>query len=182
MDALSTNEAFLSFLFGNGVVLGLVWAFAKWRRIDGFHLFERQPRLTWLIFAFPLLLLAEAVAARHSPIPSDPVMDALLTEWTAWQLVVAIVIVAPIVEEYVFRGVALVWLRRHVSEFPAAILTAIGWAALHCQYDLFWMSAIAAVGILLAYLRLAGAPLRLTIALHAANNAIALLLYFEMNG
>ena len=174
---LTANSAFWSFLFGNGVALGVVWAFSKWRKVDGFHRFERHLRLTWLLVAFPLLLLAEAVAARFSPIPNDPAVDTLLTQWSSWQLVVAIVLVAPLVEEYVFRGVALVWLRRHIPEFASALITAIAWAALHGQYDLFWMSAIAAVGILLAYLRMAGAPLLLTIVLHAANNAIALMLY-----
>ena len=66
-----------------------------------------------------------------------------------------------------------------MSELAVALISAIGWATLHGQYDLFWMSAIAAVGILLAYLRFAGAPLALAIALHAANNAIALWLYYQ---
>jgi membrane protease YdiL (CAAX protease family) len=178
MDMLpDSDRLFLSFLLGNGVVLLLVWAVARWRRIDPFHRFPYHPRCAWLVVAFPLLLIAQSIASRYSPIPADPTMDALLTGWPVWQLVVAIVLVAPLVEEYIFRGVALVWLRRYFNEMGTAILTATGWAALHGQYDLFWMAAIGAIGILLAYLRMAGASLGFVIALHAANNAIALTLY-----
>ncbi len=152
----------------------LAWAFAAWRKVKATQLFPTDPRLKWLVAAYPLILLAEYIGLKFHPVPADPMIDALLANWALWQSVIVIVIAAPLAEEYIFRGVLLVWLRRKIGEFGAVILTALGWAALHTQYDLIWMSAIAASGILLGYIRMRGGSLWLVMGIHAANNAIAL--------
>ncbi len=55
------------------------------------------------------------------------------------------------------------------------MVTALAWAAIHVEYDLYWKAPIFAIGLLLGVARLRTGSLYLTIALHAALNLVALL-------
>lgn len=172
--ALTPTTTFIIALLSFVIMAGIVWPFAKWRKVDAAHQFPVDSRLKWLVAAYPVILAAEYFGMQYHPVPDDPLIEALFGQWSLWQLILVTVIAAPLAEEYIFRGVVLVWLHRRIGEFGAAILSALGWAALHTQYDLIWMGAIAASGVLLAYIRMRGGSLWLVIAIHAANNAIAI--------
>jgi membrane protease YdiL (CAAX protease family) len=99
------------------------------------------------------------------------------------QIALAIVVVAvlvPIVEETLFRGVLYQWLRGHLGVGPAAILSALVFAAAHL------LSVGLALWKLLPVLFLMGCLLALTfqrtrslyasMVLHGANNAVAIAL------
>ena len=173
-SATSPMTTFIITLFGFVIMAGIAWPFALWRKVNAAHAFPQDSRLKWLVAAYPLILAAQYLGMKFYPVPSDPLMTELFTQWSTWQLVIVTVVAAPLAEEYLFRGVLLVWLRRHIGEFGSAVITALGWAALHVQYDFIWMGAIAASGILLAYIRMRGGSLWLVIGIHAANNAIAI--------
>lgn len=156
------------------IMAAIAWAFGKWRKAKANTAFEPDRRLKWLVAAYPLIMAAQYAGMKFHPIPPDPLVSEMLSNWALWQTVLVIVIAAPLAEEYIFRGVLLVWLHRHVRELGAAIISALAWASLHTQYDLFWMGALAASGVLLAYIRMRGGSLWLVIAIHAANNAFAI--------
>jgi membrane protease YdiL (CAAX protease family) len=74
-----------------------------------------------------------------------------------WQLVLtfaAIVVLAPLGEELLFRGLLLRALARRVRFWPAALLSSLFFAAAHLDAYLLWPRAIALVGtgIALAWL------------------------------
>lgn len=173
-NELSPNSLFFAAILSFVLMAAVAWAFGMWRRVQSMHLFPTDKRLKWLVAAYPLILVAEYIGLQFYPVTVDPAMGQMLSSWTLWQTIIVIVIAAPLAEEYIFRGVVLVWLHRTIGEFGAAILSALAWASLHLQYDLIWMGAIAASGVLLAYIRMRGGSLALVIAIHAANNAIAL--------
>lgn len=97
---------------------------------------------------------------------------------SARQLIVfslAVVLLAPIFEEIVFRGFLLqsllIWAPR--QRFACALLTSLGFAAMHTQYHhLQTAIALTLLSLMLCYARLVSRGLKLPIMLHMLNNAI----------
>lgn len=56
-------------------------------------------------------------------------------------------------EEFIFRGFILAALSRALGFWPAALLSSLAWAATHTQYPLDMRAVIAAIGVLLAWIR-----------------------------
>ncbi len=88
----------------------------------------------------------------------------------------AFLVVGPFWEEILFRGFLFEGVR-HSSWGPAgAILcSALGWALLHFQYDLFGMAMIALLGVVLGIVRWKSNSLRPALVLHLFNNFLATL-------
>ena len=95
----------------------------------------------------------------------------------------ALIVAAPLGEEFLFRGFLLEGFRHPwLGTFGAVLLTSVLWAALHMQYVYFGIVMILAVGIFLGYCRLKTGSLWLCIWLHAFMNLVAtveLLIYLN---
>lgn len=86
----------------------------------------------------------------------------------------ALIVCAPILEETLFRGYILgVWLESKLHPWVAILLTSILWSAIHLQYDLYDMTFIFALGVLLGYARVKSNSLFPAIVIHAAWNLLA---------
>ncbi len=86
----------------------------------------------------------------------------------------AVVVAGPIAEEFLFRGFLFAGLQHSRMGAPAAIaITALAWAGIHLQYDLYGMMSIFLGGLLLGFVRLKTGSLPLCILLHALMNLIA---------
>jgi uncharacterized protein len=89
---------------------------------------------------------------------------------------IAIVIFAPIFEESFFRGFILTGLKEtKLGVNGAVLLTAVAFAALHIQYDIFGMINVLVLGIVLGVIRLQTRSLWSSIFFHAGWNFLALL-------
>lgn len=86
----------------------------------------------------------------------------------------AVVLIAPLVEELLFRGLLQNALMRHMQPIAAIIIAAIIFAAVHLQ--IYATPALMVVGAAFGLLYYRTGSLRTTIALHMANNALGLLL------
>lgn len=92
-----------------------------------------------------------------------------------WLLWLAVVVAAPVVEEFFFRGFLLEGLRRaRLGNLAAVAISSVLFAVIHGQYDLFDMTAVLTLGALLAFARIASGSLYLVIALHALNNLVSM--------
>jgi membrane protease YdiL (CAAX protease family) len=86
----------------------------------------------------------------------------------------ALVLFGPMFEEVLFRGFMFAGIRRSRLGVPGAVvITALLWAAIHLQYDLYGIATIFALGIVLGAARARSGSLVLTFALHAAINLVA---------
>ncbi|NJK62456.1 MAG: CPBP family intramembrane metalloprotease [Synechococcaceae cyanobacterium SM2_3_1] len=91
-------------------------------------------------------------------------------------LVVALVIAAPLTEEFFFRGFLLPgWQSSWPGPVGALLLTSGFWAGIHLQYDLFDITLIFGVGILLGLARWRSGSLFTPLAMHALNNLLSVL-------
>jgi uncharacterized protein len=83
----------------------------------------------------------------------------------------AVVIVAPVTEELLFRGfLHRGWASCRLGVSGAVVLTSALWAALHQQYNWFGVLWIFLLGLILGWLRQRSGSTTLTIVLHALNN------------
>ncbi len=117
-----------------------------------------------------------------------------------WLFVLAIVIVAPLYEEVIFRG--LLWsalaeqfntvqLRAATtasvtlstkSAIAASLVTSLIFATIHLQYGLYEISTLVVLALIFCYARIKSGSLLLPIMLHIVNNGVALALYMTQMG
>lgn len=146
--------------------------------------------LAFGIGMFGLLLLfmigSQALTYWLDKAPSDFVDPLYQSVSSVWLLVLAMVIVAPVYEELVFRG--LLW--KAISEqflhqsptkgaIIASVLTSLIFALIHLQYGLYEISTIVVLALIFCYARYKSGSLLLPILLHIINNGAAMWLYLS---
>jgi membrane protease YdiL (CAAX protease family) len=83
----------------------------------------------------------------------------------------AVVVMAPIGEETLFRGFLFRgWQRSVRNAWPAIIVTALLWALVHVQYDLYLIAQVFAYGLVLGWFRWVTGSTILTMLLHGLIN------------
>lgn len=141
-------------VLGIGLAIGFGW----WVAVD----------------ALAMSLLASATGYEPPPVQQE-LADALaapgLVQVAAW---VAIVIVAPLGEELVFRGIIFLGLARWLGGLPAAVISSLLFGLIHLQPDLAgtaFMTAYAApFGLFACWLLHRYGTLWLPIGVHAGSN------------
>ena len=90
--------------------------------------------------------------------------------------VLALVVAAPLMEELLFRGFLLPgYAASKLGPIGAVALTSIAWAAMHVQYETFYVVQIFILGCAFGWLRLRSGSTLLTLILHGTVNAVAIL-------
>jgi len=92
---------------------------------------------------------------------------------------ISVVIIAPIAEEFLFRGFLFSQLKRtKLGGWGAVSLSSFLWTIIHFQYETLILFVLFIFGIFLGYIRMAYGSLSLPIILHAMNNAFAFTLAY----
>ena len=132
-----------------------------------------------LVFA-----LAETVAGQSQT--SKEVIDLYHTARSSHQisaLAFLAVLVAPLLEELLFRGFLLPgWTASRLGPAGAIGLSSALWALGHMQYDVFGMAHVFCLGVLLGWLRLHSGSIFTPMILHTLQNAgtLAVLTTFNL--
>jgi len=117
---------------------------------------------------------------------------------SVWLLIIAMVVIAPIYEELLFRGIiwsalkeqfAIKFDKRGLSKaeglaqseahgaLMASLITSLVFAIMHLQYGLYEISTIVVLAFIFCYARYKSGSLLLPIALHICNNGLAMWQY-----
>ena len=89
---------------------------------------------------------------------------------------ISVVVVAPIIEEFLFRGFLYSQLRRSfLRDWGAMAVSSLVWTAIHFQYEIGILFFLFLFGLFLGYLRLKYGSLLIPIVLHAINNLLSFL-------
>lgn len=95
---------------------------------------------------------------------------------TLWLLGIALVVAAPLTEEIVFRGFMYRgFAASRVGVAGAIVIPAAIWAAMHVQYENFFIIQIFLLGVVFGLLRFGSGSTLLTIVLHGVVNLSSLL-------
>ena len=91
---------------------------------------------------------------------------------------IAVVVFAPLVEELLYRGMLLSWLRRVMPAWGAVAISALVFAGVHLLDPNAWLvvPGLFLIGVALGYVALRTGSLGLPIMLHAGVNLTAMLL------
>ncbi len=133
----------------------------------------RQTTLRWLLCTVLLagLLDVAAYIAGYPPVP-DWMLDVYRSAMFLPLLLVALVVVAPVLEELVFRGFLFEGLRHsRLGNAGAIVLASLVWASIHFQYEWFYIGQIFVVGLLFGAARWSTGSLIPPILAHALMNA-----------
>lgn len=136
-----------------------------------------------------MLLIIATGEVLMTAFDSSPLLflDGLLTPASFWWLIIAIVVVAPLYEEILFRGFLFgvlnakspsppVFLGLTNPEIFALATSSVCFACVHLQYDTIGMMVILALGVLFCHARIKHG-LGLAIFLHFLNNALTMCVY-----
>lgn len=165
------------------VVVGLVGLFARLRRGITVRDYLGLRGVSGRRFArWGLALLAVCAASDlitwwlGRPLVPEFVVEAYATAGFVPLLWLALLVAAPVSEELFFRGFLFAGLLHSpLGGWGAVGLTALAWAAIHQQYDLYGVGIVFVVGLLLGYARLRTGSVVLCLALHALMNLLATL-------
>ena len=92
---------------------------------------------------------------------------------------ISVVIIAPIAEEFIFRGFLYSQLSRtKIGPWGAVTLSSLLWTVIHFQYEVLILIVLFIFGIFLGYIRMAYKSLSLPIMLHGINNLFAFLMAY----
>lgn len=112
----------------------------------------------------------------------DPLYESVSS---VWLLILAMVIVAPLYEELVFRGLLWSAIAEQFSSSStpyhgaliASIITSLVFAVMHLQYGGYEISTIVILALIFCYARIKSGSLLLPMLLHIINNGAAMWQY-----
>jgi membrane protease YdiL (CAAX protease family) len=132
--------------------------------------------LAWLVY----ILFAAVLSPLLHPDQQDVTQELGTDKSSAISIAVAgilIVVLAPLSEELFFRGFMLASLRRSMPLWPAALIAAVVWGALHLSGGNIGVAIqLSVFGVILAWLYERSGTLWAPITAHALNNTIAFVL------
>ncbi len=164
------------------VLIAVTWSFAAMRKngpaMRDYFALRWPPRaeVARAVVCFFLFLAASDTftVLMDRPIVPDFMVHAHRTAGFTPLLWVTVLVMAPLTEEFFFRGFLLTGLQQSkAGPVGAAVITAGVWAVIHLQYDWHGILLIFVGGLLLAWVRMRTASLPLCMALHALMNLIA---------
>lgn len=191
--ALNTRrpiEALVSGITAYGAVFFMVLLFVRVRRHASLAaLGIRRVQWRWILAALPFIFLAFALESitgllSQSLFPQTPANQCIdirnAYQGALWLAIIGVAIVAPVVEEIVFRGMVFGWLRGRLPVVWAVVISAVLFSLEHIgflQVTLFL--PIFSTGIVLAILYHHAGSVWPTVLVHGIFNLIATLVLFS---
>ncbi len=140
----------------------------------------------WIAAGLALqILVAVVVGSLLNLLPGEPsqqqvveVASEVPRDWVLVVVFALLVVVAPVVEEIVYRGVLLSRLRRSMGPWPAILVAAGAFAAIHLvdPAAVYAVPGLFLIGVALGWLALSTGDLGVPIAVHAGVNLTAVVL------
>lgn len=136
---------------------------------------SRSTTLRWLLYtALLLAALDRASVLAGYPVVPDWMKEIYRTAHFPMLLFFAIVVLAPVFEELLFRGFVFEGLRRsRLGVTGTIVLASAAWACVHLQYEWFYVGQIFGLGVLLGVARAQADSVVLPILMHSVSNGIA---------
>lgn len=169
------------------VMLLVFWAISKtkqgsFKEIYSLHKVKKTALFKWSLVVIALHLIV-AVFFFVFDVPLPPYMvEVYTTADYFWLVVVAVVIAAPIIEEFNFRGVILSGFEVKFGFVPAMIIVSSIFALIHEQYQWEYLIWVFILALIVSIAKKQTGTLLVPIYLHALANVLAtidLILYMR---
>jgi uncharacterized protein len=177
------NALFLATMLSTAATIGLIALLVKFRGYparDYLALYWPTRRSVLIAFGGLAVLLFTTDLTSYllgRPLVPTVMVDVYRTSWLP-TLLLAMVVLAPLGEETLFRGFLYEGIAAsRAGPIVAIIVSTVTFALLHAQYDWYGILGVAAIGLYLGVVRYRAGSLFLTMLLHAVGNLVAT---FEM--
>ena len=138
--------------------------------------------LIFFLFLYSIVLMKFQVHPSQGSHPAVPALAGAKNDpGMKLSIILLAVVLAPIIEEIMFRGALYSWLRERLSAAPAIFISAFLFASLHPQ-GLVGLAPLTAIGIVLGFLREWRGNLTVCMAAHACVNGGTLSLLLLLFG
>ncbi len=132
-----------------------------------------------LLWVAAILLVSVAFDFLIQLLGIDRIPQSMFDMWnksgSLWLLALAVVIAAPVWEELLFRGFLMRGLASSVvGGAGAVVIAALIWTLMHVQYEWYYLTVLFCLGLLLGAARLVTGSVLVPIAMHIAQNLLAL--------
>jgi len=179
-EALQTDGLLvsLSMVVSTPVVVGLCWLLIHLRRGPSLAEYLGLRGFGWkdAVLGLVGLGLVWGLGVWICPEPSDWMIKIWHNRGPLPLFLVAIVVLAPVVEEVLFRGFAFAGLSTgRTGAWGATVITTLAWSSLHLQYGWRELTLVFGLGLVLGWMRARSGSLWLAMGLHALNNALSTL-------
>ncbi|MHC4445007.1 MAG: lysostaphin resistance A-like protein [Planctomycetota bacterium] len=136
---------------------------------------ERSVVIKWILVTVILMIVLDvSTYIVERSVVWDYMIKAYETAYYTPLLYLAVIVMAPLVEEILIRGFLIPGIRGSVvGATGAVLLSSLVFAVMHVQYDLFGMSQCFVIGVVFGIARLRTGSTLLTILLHALINLVA---------
>jgi membrane protease YdiL (CAAX protease family) len=181
--SLESNGFFLSISIcvSAPLVIGLTVLFAKIRKKITVKQYLNFHKTSWKQFCkWSLVLLLFLVCSDKLTLflgrPTVPnfMVKAYTTAYFTPLFWLAVVVVAPLVEEISIRGFLFKGIEHSkIGPLGAVLITSLIWAILHVQYDAYGIASIFTGGLLLGCARLNSKSIWVPVTMHVLMNIIA---------
>ncbi|MBF2719563.1 CPBP family intramembrane metalloprotease [Psychrobacter sp. NG254] len=157
-----------------------------WRQYLAIKPFSLSVGMGMLGLLLIFMIVSQVLTYLLDMTPLDFVDPLYQSVSSVWLLVFAMVIVAPIYEEVVFRGI--LWsaiaeqftapsYSANYGAIVASMITSLIFAIIHVQYGIYEISTIVVLALIFCYARIKSGSLLLPIVLHIVNNGAAMWQY-----
>ncbi|WP_240985475.1 CPBP family intramembrane glutamic endopeptidase [Acididesulfobacillus acetoxydans] len=181
-NGFATQASFLGLICFLKRVRHWTWADLGWRRVAVKPLLGRIVGL--YIFAWVINVAYAVVIYKYGiSLPKKDVYTVLLTHVSALTLLLNVLlaaVLAPMIEETLFRGIIFSSLKSYFGPGTAAVLSAALFSGLHLQLVGFIPRFV--LGLMLAYLYSKNRSLYPSMVFHSLNNLVATLLMAGITG
>jgi len=181
--SLSSNGFFIAIteIVSGVICTPLTLLFARLRKnilvkdYIGFRKPSKREWAQWLLILAAFLFLSDMVSLLlHQPIVPPFMADAYKTAYFLPALLFAIIVVAPIFEEILFRGFLFQGIRySRLGPMGAVGITSFFWAIIHLQYDVYGVATVFAMGLLLGLVRIKTDSIYLVTVIHSLASLVA---------
>jgi membrane protease YdiL (CAAX protease family) len=184
VDALPYNGDFLPWatfaaapLCTAAVIAAARWRATDWRGYLAFKPAYVSPWMRWMLVIIVFGAICDTLTlAQGRPVVTEFARVAYSSATFKPLLWLAFVLVAPLFEEIFFRGFVFKGLEHsRLGGRGAVFVTALFFAMLHVQYDLWGMLQVFGGGMIFGYARWRTGSLYVTISMHVWMNLVATL-------
>lgn len=176
INGFLTQGLFLMIIYSLARIRGWTWADFGWKPLEGRKYVGSVVTFYLLTWVINLLYGAYLFRKGFTP-PETDVYTQLLGNATLFTFSLNLLlagILAPIMEETLFRGIIFGSLQTYLGKWTSAAVSAIIFSGLHFQAYGFFPRFV--LGMVLAYLYMKHKSLYPSMAMHALNNIVALTL------
>ena len=148
------------------------WSALGWKRIQN----AWWPALSVLFITYPLILIMSYISSRifADKLEVNPILPVLQSTTNPLQifvLLLIVVVMAPVIEETLFRGILFPALNNHLPFWWAALISAAVFSVFHTQFGA--LLPITVLGMIFAFVFRKSNNLWSPVITHAAFNAVS---------